>query len=533
MTGQPSGPPTAPRRTTTATRRRRPLWILAALIAGATVTATACSSNESADTTTTTAPTTPRPSTTTTPDGAPSGATGDQPLPVAWVTQIGGAGADTVNAAAGRNDTVVGVGSTQGMPPNAPTDPSVTRSLVAVLDASTGAVTSTGEQGAGGSTTARGVASAATTGRTIMCGSTDAATAALGPGNEDGFCAPINPDGAAGTVARSGGDARDGLAGVAITADGSRAYAVGGTDSLFPGAKDPTGGFLGAGDALVLSLDQNGAPGWARQFGTAGSDRAEGVTTSDDGDAIVTGTTDGATDSGSRGGSDGWISRMDPYGNQRWLTQFGSTTDDRALAVGAGGDPRRGTETFVAAGATSGTVQGAAPGVTNAGGDDVMAAAFNASGKQVWASQFGSTGTDAGAGVVLDGSTVYVAGTADAPITGSRRIPLTPTPPDGAGPSSTTTTTSTAPPTTVAGATGRDGFLAALDATTGEVRWVATFGSSGEESVTGLTRTETGLLVLSGTTTGQLGATPPAGGTDGFLLAFRLPSAGGGAADIV
>ena len=65
------------------------------------------------------------------------------------------------------------------------------------------------------------------------------------------------------------------------------------------------------------------------------------------------------------------------------------------------------------------------------------------------------------------------------------------------------------------------------------MRWVAQFGSTGDEVVTGMTRTESGLIVVSGSTTGQLGTTPPAGGTDGFLVAFPLSSAGGGAASSV
>ena len=62
---------------------------------------------------------------------------------------------------------------------------------------------------------------------------------------------------------------------------------------------------------------------------------------------------------------------------------------------------------------------------------------------------------------------------------------------------------------------------------------MAQFGTAGEEQTTAMTRTESGLLVVSGSTTGQLGATPPGGGTDGFMIAFRLPATGGGAASIV
>ena len=45
---------------------------------------------------------------------------------------------------------------------------------------------------------------------------------------------------------------------------------------MFPGAKDPTGGYLGSGDALVTRLESNGTIRWARQFGTTDADDVEG-----------------------------------------------------------------------------------------------------------------------------------------------------------------------------------------------------------------------------------------------------------------
>ena len=497
-------------------------FLLAATLAAIAVLAGACSRSEESRRTSTTT-TTERPPASTRPTLPPAGDQGgDAPLPVAWVTQVGGPGADTLAGAAGRNDAVVAVGSTQGITP--PTSLR-TEALVAVLDAASGALRSTTQQGSDRAVTARAVASATTTGLTLTCGATDGSLSVPNAGAGDAWCAPITPTGAIDPAAQSGGEADDGLDAVAITDDGAHGYAAGTSSSLFPGAQDPTGGYLGGGDALVVRLDQGGRLQWARQFGTSGADSADGVATTDDGDAIVTGTTDGSTDSESLGGTDGWISRMDPYGNQRWLTQFGTAAADRARSVAVGGDPRRGTETFVAVGSTEGDAGGRA-----SGGTDAMIGAFDASGKQAWLAQLGSTGADSATGVVVDGSTVYVAGTAAAPVTGAERIPLTPAPADD---NSATTAPPTAPPTTTPGPTGRDGFLAALDASTGEVRWVAQFGSAGNEDVTGLTRTETGLLVVSGTTDGQVGATPSAGVTDGFLVAFRLPAAGGGAASVV
>jgi hypothetical protein len=513
MTAQHPG-----RRARRGTARR--VVLAASLVTVGSLLAASCSGDDTASTSTTTT-TAPGPATTR-PTLPPAGTGNDQPLPVAWVTQVGGAGADSLAGATGRRDTVVAVGTTTGV--TAPAR-SGTDALVVSVDAGNGTVRTTTQLGADGAVSATSVTSAPT-GLTLACGSTSGALAAAPAGGTDAWCGQVTPAGAIEGPVQLGGDSDDSIAAVAVTGDGDHAYAAGRTDSLFPGARDTTGGYVGGGDALLLRLDAGARPQWARQFGSADADEAGAVATSDDGDAIVGGTTAGRTGDSSSGGTDGWLARLDQDGMQRWQTQFGSTADDRIAAVGVGGDATRGTETFVAGGSTRGAV-GGATGAAPAGGTDALAVAFDSSGKQVWARQFGSAADDTVTGVVFDGSTVYVAGTAGGPIVGAERVPLVPTPADGAS-------TTTAPPTTApSGDTGRDGFLAALDAATGQVRWTSTFGSPGNDDVTSLSRTETGLLVVSGTTDGRVGASAPGGRTDGFLIAFRLPQSGGGAASAV
>lgn len=521
------------------TRRILPWTIPLCTLVLATIV-TGCSRDEAASTTTTTTTTTTSPPTTTTAPGA------DTPLPVAWVRQVGGPGDDVINAATGHDDVVIGAGTTTGLsavdrPSSAPT--AAFLDVVAAVD---GTPRSTTQSHQTDTATATGITSApsgtTTSSQTMTtCGSTAAPIGApsVGSGGTDAWCAPVSPDATLGVATRYGSDADDSFAGVTMTADGQDVYAVGQAVGLFAGAREPTGGQLGAGDALVTRITSTGELRWARQFGSAAPDAATGVTTSKDGDAVVTGWTDGRTrgdTSGDVGGRDAWIARMDQSGGQRWMTQYGTTGSDRALAVASGGDPRRGTETFIAAGATD----GAAGTATNLGGTDAMVNAFDASGRMRWSVQLGSAADDEASGVAVDGDTVYVVGTTAGEIVGGTRISLTPTarPDSGdrtSGPSPTTTTppTTTPPNTLPPTGGGLDGFLAAIDLATGELRWVAQFGSTGDERVTGLTRTGTGLLVASGSTTGQMGTTAPSGGTDGFMVAFVPPAGGGGAASIV
>lgn len=532
-------------------RRRRAARALLVLVTSSTVAFVGCSRDDTADTTTTTRPTTTTtPPTTSTPDAASS-----RPLPVAWVRQVGGAGDDVLSAVAGRDDSVLGVGTTTGLDPEHPASPGPTAAFVDVVAAADGTPTATVQSSQPHTSAALGVGSgsvtsgdatdspgATATTTTLSCGiAGDPAAVGTRPAGIDAWCAPVGADGVLGTAQPIGSDLDDAINAVAVHSGavpaGSRssdltAFAVGRATGLFPSAKDPTGGYLGDGDALVTRLDATGAVSWARQFGTTAADDAAAVTTSDDGDAIVAGSTEGRTDGdvgGILGQRDAWIARMDPSGNLRWLTQAGTPGRDSALAVGSGGDPRRGDEVFV----TAGTTDGATGTAANLGGNDAFVSAFDASGRQLWSLQLGSPGDDRATGVVVDGSTVYVSGTAAGELVGGERISLLPEASDGAAEDGATTTTTEPSSTTTPAGGGLDGFIAAIDAQTGELRWVAQFGSTGDEQVSGMTLTESGLVVVSGSTTGQLAATAPGGGTDGFLVAFVPPSSGGGAASMV
>lgn len=507
------------------------------LVAGVALVAAGCSGRDrsSARSSTTTTTTTTSPTTTST---LPAGS--EEPLPVAWVRQVGGEGDDVIAAVTGRQEEVLGAGTTTGLTAGQRPTAGTTAAFVDSVAAIDGTPRSTVQSPQPLTSTATTISSGARGEVTLACGSTPDLTASpsTGAGGTDTWCAPVAADAALGPVVHEGSDRDDSIAGVSVSRTGPDAYAVGQVGGLFPGAKDPTGGELGGGDAVVSRVDATGAARWVRQFGSVAVDAATSVTTSDDGDAVVGGWTEGRTRgdvSGAVGGRDGWIARMDPFGNQRWMTQFGSAGNDRVLAVAGGGDPRRGTETFVAAGTTDGSIGTA----TNLGASDAMVSAFDASGRLRWSAQFGSPANDEATGVAVDGSTVYVSGTTAGKIIGGKQISLTPTatPDTGGEPGSTTSSTAptTTAPTTTAPPTGGglDGFLAAIDLDTGELRWVAQFGSTGDEHVTGLARTPTGLVVVSGSTTGQLGATPPGGGTDGFMIAFVPPAGGGGAARIV
>ena len=441
--------------------------------------------------------------TTTTPEGSGPdelAGTDAEPLPVAWIRQIGGPGEDALNALTGSGATVVAVGRTAGLagvPAAGGSDV-----LIATIGTDGELDTST-SGGSAGDDDAAGVTADV---NVTLCGSTTGDLGAASAGAQDAFCAPVDTDGALGQATQLGGPESERATGIGTSAEVGYSFVSGTLDGLLPGAQDPSGRGLGNGDALMMQADPEGRPIWARQFGTGLEDGALAADGAPDGDGLTVGYTDGDLEGPSKGGRDGWVSRFDPTGNQRWIAQLGSSGTDTLSAVTSSGEARRGSELVIAAGVTDADVDAEGPGL-NAGLNDPFVAALGSDGTLQWVSQFGSTFEETVGGVAADGDTIYVTGSS-----GSDFGDLL----EDGGPGG-----------------ARDGFLAAIDAASGTVLWVSRFGSTGDETMTGLATTEDGLLVASGTTTGQVGDDPSAGGTDGFVIAFPLAAAGGGAASSV
>jgi hypothetical protein len=423
-----------------------------------------------------------------------------EPLPVAWIVQVGGPGDDRLLALTGSDAVVVAVGDTAGLsdsPTTGGTD------LLFATIGTNGELSALTTSGSASDDMAAGVAA---DGTVLACGTTSGDLGASSGGSQDAWCAPVDDEGNTGAATQLGGPDAEQATGVGSSVGIGHFYVSGALSGLLPGAQDPSGRGLGNGDALMLQVDPQGRPVWARQFGTAFEDGAAAVVGNSDGDGIVVGFTDGDLEGPSKGGRDSFISRFDPSGNQRWTTQLGSSGTDSLSAVTVTGEARQGNELFVAAGVTDADIDAEGPAL-NAGLNDAFVAAVGSDGGLQWITQFGSAFEETVAGVAADGDTIYVTGS-----TGDDFGDLL----EDGGPGG-----------------ARDGFLAALDAATGDVLWVSRFGSSGDETMTGLATTEDGLLVASGITTGQMGAEPGAGGTDGFVIAFPLATAGGGAASSV
>ena len=147
---------------------------------------------------------------------------------------------------------------------------------------------------------------------------------------------------------------------------------------------------------------------WARQFGTARVDSANGVVALD-GNLYVVGEVIGALPGQTAQGlndRNAFVRLYDTNGKERWTRQFGSASagNDVATSVAAFG-----VSVYVG-GWTTGALAGQAKTGPN---DNAFVAKYNIEGDAVWTRQFGTQSTVQALGVAADASGVYVAGAID------------------------------------------------------------------------------------------------------------------------
>lgn len=213
-------------------------------------------------------------------------------------------------------------------------------------------------------------------------------------GSADVFLAKYDANGNQVWVRQFGTSSWDNPVGIASDANGNTVL-VGGTGGSFPTFTN-AGGY----DVLLAKYDTNGNQLWLKQFGTSASDSASGTTVDSQGNITIVGSTQGALPAQSNaGGSDVFVAKYDSGGNQLWLDQFGTTSNDYGVGI-----------TMDSAGDTTivGGTLGAFPGHANAGNQDVVLAEYDPDGNQVWLREMGTSGVDiaVGIGTGANGSTI-------------------------------------------------------------------------------------------------------------------------------
>jgi hypothetical protein len=275
----------------------------------------------------------------------------------------------------------------------------------------------------------------------------------------------------------------------------------------------------GGGDAVCLKVSANGQLQWATLIGGTSEDVAFGLAVSPDRIAVVGRTrsanfptTAGVIGPSYGGGdADGFIVTLDPSsGSRRAATYVGGDASDelRAVAFDSGGR-------IIAGGTTASATLPATAHQQQFGGlEDGYVITLDASlTRRIWSTYYGGRGFDGiwGVGTLADGS-ITIAGVTTSPNTGqaiaanigegSQRL----TPPDG--------------------------FLARLDAN-GQRLWGRYYGSDGTDTITSLSVTASGLILVTGFTNGTNSAASyfadaeavqnqfAGGAWDGFVAVIR------------
>jgi Beta-propeller repeat len=134
----------------------------------------------------------------------------------------------------------------------------------------------------------------------------------------------------------------------------------------------------GAEDLFLAKLGgPSGATLWGKVFGLSGGTHGTGVAVAGDGMVFVTGYTNGTVDFGegmltSAGGDDVLVASFDPAGNYRWAKRFGDAQDQEAQGIAV--DPS--STHVIVVGGFEGTLDFACAPLVSTGNEEAFVAAF-------------------------------------------------------------------------------------------------------------------------------------------------------------
>ena len=250
----------------------------------------------------------------------------------------------------------------------------------------------------------------------------------------------------------------------AVLAVGPAVYVTGWTVGQLPGQKK-----VGRHDSYLRRYDADGKEVWTRQFAVGTYSEGRAIAASDS-EVYVAGATR----------DDAFVRKFDAHGKELWTKQIGSATDADDQVRGISLD----STGIYLAGSTADTL----PGQTSAGNADAFVRKYDPAGNEVWTRQFGTSSFDQARAIVVQASSVYLAGL----------------------------TTGVMPGQTSAGA--QDVFVRKYDAA-GKELWTRQFGTSNLEDVSGIAADDTGIYVV-GTTLGVLPGQTSAGSADLFVRKY-------------
>ena len=188
--------------------------------------------------------------------------------------------------------------------------------------------------------------------------------------------------------------------GIAIDSEGN-VYATGYTEGNLDDGVN-----AGNTDSFLIKYDADGTKLWTRQFGTAGNDDGLGISIDLNNNVYVTGFVEGGIDGNVyAGGTDLFIAKYDINGNNQWIRQLGSRTNEYGRSISTD----RNGNIFV-----TGETYGNLDGNTNSGGiTDLFIAKYDTNGTKQWTRQLGTKVKVDSNGITTDtNGNIYITGSA-------------------------------------------------------------------------------------------------------------------------
>jgi hypothetical protein len=307
-----------------------------------------------------------------------------------WTRQFGSTGTDQVLGIAADETGVVVVGSTDGRLPR--------QEAAGGVDAFAARFGPSGRElwvrqfGSRADDRAMGVALGP--GGAYLTGATGGALGERQGGVSDAFVARLDDEGEIGWFRQFGTGGTDQA--TAVAARAGRLYVVGSTTAALRGP------YLGgASDGFAAAFDTGGRPVWRQPIGTSGADLVTGLVARANG-LFISGSTDGILpEQTAVGGLDAFVGKLDPTGIVGWFRQFGTTTEDEAVAIGAD------AKGIYVAGSTTAALPDGEP----LGEWDGFVRKYLPNGTQLWTRQLGTTDYDRAYGLSVERTGLYVVGT--------------------------------------------------------------------------------------------------------------------------
>ena len=217
-------------------------------------------------------------------------------------------------------------------------------------------------------------------------------------GLHDAFLTKYDPNGNKQWTRQLGTSTYDLSHSVAVDGDGN-AFISGYTKGNLDG-QTSAGGF----DAFLTKYDPNGNKQWTKQLGTSSYEISYSVAVDGEGNAFISGVTEGSLGGDNAGIYDAFLAKYDPNGKKLWTEQLGTSMYDYSFSVAVDGAGNA----FIS-GRTEGSLSG-----DNAGGIDTFLAKYAPNGNELWREQLGTSSSDESWSVAVDGAgNAFISGHTD------------------------------------------------------------------------------------------------------------------------